>query len=119
MQSVSAYVAAVSSNLRTWHCRMAHINLRAIRNMIHKDMVEGLSINGIHEYNNVYEGCVLGKLHWLPFPKASMTTYKLMDLIAMDLTGPMSVLTWGRAQLVCTCCCGNFHATTGWTSFKF
>ncbi len=98
IQSVSAYVAAVSPSLRTWHRRMAHLNLEAIRNMIRKDMVDGLSINGLHEYDHVCEGCVLGKSHRLPFPKASLTTYELMDLIAVDLTGPMSVPTWGGAR---------------------
>ncbi len=66
--------------------------------MIRKDMVDGLSINGLHEYDHVCEGCVLGKSHRLPFPKASLTTYELMDLIAVDLTGPMSVPTWGGAR---------------------
>jgi hypothetical protein len=33
-------------------------------------------------------------LHHLPFPKASLTNYTPMELVVVDLTGPMSVETW-------------------------
>ncbi len=72
IQSVSAYVAAVSPSLRTWHRRMAHLNLEAIRNMIRKDMVDGLSINGLHEYDHVCEGCVLGEIASATIPKGQL-----------------------------------------------
>jgi len=36
----------------------------------------------------------LGKLHPLPFPKQSNTVYEKMDLVIIDLTGPISVPTW-------------------------
>ncbi len=40
----------------------------------------------------------LGEIAPATIPKASLTTYELMDLIAVDLTGPMSVPTWGGAR---------------------
>jgi hypothetical protein len=57
-------------------------------------MVEGLTIVSPQTFDHVCEGCVLGKSHRLPFPKVSTTTYDLMELLVVDLTGPMSVETW-------------------------
>ena len=97
MQTESAYVAT-SGSLRLWHRRLGHISLDTIRRMHRKNMVEGLSINSLHQYDHLCEGCALGKSHRLQFPKISTTKYELMDLIVLDLTGPMSVPTWGGAS---------------------
>jgi hypothetical protein len=41
---------------------------------------------------------MLGKSHRLPFPNASHTHYEKMELLVVDLSGPMSVTTWtGKA----------------------
>jgi hypothetical protein len=41
---------------------------------------------------------VLRKSHCLPFPNASHTHYEKMELVVVDLSGPMSVTTWtGKA----------------------
>jgi hypothetical protein len=62
-------------------------------------MVNGLTISSRnHDY--VCEGCVLGKSHCLPFPEASQTTYKHMELIVIDLAGPMSIETWSGMSYV-------------------
>jgi hypothetical protein len=57
-------------------------------------MVKGLTISSPKSYDHVCEGCVLGKSHRLPFPKVSHTQYEKMELIVVDLSGPMSVKTW-------------------------
>src|ERR1700727_1079206 len=57
-------------------------------------MVGGLTISSPQTFDHVCEGCVLGKSHWLPFPKASTMPYEKMELVVVDLTGPMSVETW-------------------------
>jgi hypothetical protein len=57
-------------------------------------MVNGLTISSLKEYDHAREGCVLGKSHCLPFPKASLTNYTPMELVVVDLTGPMSVEMW-------------------------
>jgi hypothetical protein len=70
---------------------MGHLHLEAICKMARKNMVNWLTILSLKEYNHVCEGCVLGKSHHLPFPKASLTNYTPMELVVVDLTGPMSV----------------------------
>jgi hypothetical protein len=93
MQNNSAY-AVSSGSLRLWHQQMGHLHLDAIWEMMQKNMVNGLTVFLPKDYDHVCEGCVLGKSHWLPLPKASTTTYELMDLIVVNLTGPMSIETW-------------------------
>jgi hypothetical protein len=73
---------------------MGHLHLEAIHKMAQKNMVNRLTILSLKEYEHVCEGCVLGKSHRLPFPKASLTNYTPMELVVVDLTGPMSVEMW-------------------------
>lgn len=62
--------------------------------MTQKDMVQGLSVSELHAFDRVCKACSLSKSHQLPFPKDSATKHEKMDLIVIDLTGPMSVETW-------------------------
>ena len=66
--------------------------------MARKKLVSGLDIMSPKDYDHVCKGCILGKSHRLLFPKVSNTIYSKMELVVMDITGPMSVETWtGRA----------------------
>ena len=89
-----AYVTSSSGSLHLWHWCMGHLHLDAIQQLARKDMVDGLTISSPQTFDHVCEGCVLGKSHRLPFPKASTTPYEEMELVVVDLTGPMSVETW-------------------------
>ena len=73
---------------------MDHLNLDAIWKLTSKDMVCGLSVLTLHEFDTLCEGCAFGKSQQLPFPKVSATEYPKMGLVIVDLTGPMSVETW-------------------------
>jgi hypothetical protein len=92
-----AYVVSGAS-LRLWHRQMGHLHLDAIHKLEQKSMVNGLTITSPKSYDHVCEGCVLGKSHRLPFPNASHTHYEKMELLVVDLSGPMLVTTWtGKA----------------------
>src|SRR6202021_973023 len=90
----SAYVTGSSGSLRLWHRRLGHLNLDAVRKLARDNLVDGLTITALQDFDRVCEGCALGKSHRLPFPKASTRVYELMELVVVDLTGPMSVPTW-------------------------
>ena len=90
MQTESAYVA-ISGSLCLWHHHLGPISLDTVRRMHQNSMVEGMSINSLHQYDHLCEGCALSKSHQLQFPKVSTTKYEMMDLIVLNLTGPMSV----------------------------
>src|ERR1700730_11267259 len=64
----SAY-AASSGSLHLWHRRMGHLHHDAVRRLACNGMVHGLTLSGPGNYDHVCEGCTLGKLHHLPFPK--------------------------------------------------
>jgi len=57
-------------------------------------MVKGLDITAPQDFDHLCSGCANEKSHRLPFPEASQSKYSKMELIVMDLTGPMSVPTW-------------------------
>jgi hypothetical protein len=90
--------AVSSGSLHLWHRWMGHLHLDAICKLDQKSMVNGLTITSPKSYNHICEGCVSGKSHCLMFPNASHTHYEKMELIVVDLSGPMSVATWtGKA----------------------
>jgi len=57
-------------------------------------MVKGLDITAPRDFDHLYSGCANGKSHHLPFSEASQSKYSKMELVVMDLTGPMLVPTW-------------------------
>jgi hypothetical protein len=90
----AAQSSGSSGNLHLWHRRLGHIGVDSIREMVRRDMVKGLMVTSLTEFDRVCEGCMLGKSHRLPFLKASEMTYEKGEVIVMDLSGPMSVETW-------------------------
>jgi hypothetical protein len=78
---------------------MGHLHIDAIRKLARKEMVNGLTILS-KNHNHVCEGCVLGKSHHLPVPEASQTMYKHMELVIIDLAGPMFIETWSGMSYV-------------------
>jgi hypothetical protein len=94
-----AYVVS-SGSLHLWHRWMGHLHLDAIHKLDQKSMVNRHTITSCKFYDHVCEGCVLGKSHRLPFPNASHTHYEKVELVIVDLSGPMSVATWtGKAYV--------------------
>ncbi|KAG6838355.1 hypothetical protein C0991_012361, partial [Blastosporella zonata] len=47
--------------LDTWHRRLGHAGVTAIRNMAKKDLVDGLVIKGDLDVEGLCEDCVYGK----------------------------------------------------------
>ena len=73
---------------------MGHLSPRVIDLMLCKRTVNGLEIHTQKKFDHLYNGCANGKSHQSPMPGTSMSRYSKMELLVMDLTGPMSVPTW-------------------------
>jgi len=58
-----------------------------------KGFINGLDRTAPNDYDHVCTGCAHGKSHWKPIPGTSNTKYGKMELVVMDLTGPISVPT--------------------------
>jgi hypothetical protein len=78
-----------------------------------KDMVDSFTISSIQDYDHVCKGCALGKSHWLPFLKFSTTKYEKMDLIIVNLTGPMSIKTWSGMSYILVIIEVSYHFPAG------
>lgn len=55
-----------------WHARYGHLNFRALQELGAKKMVEGMPV--INRVGQICDGCVIGKQHRSPFPRASSFT---------------------------------------------
>ena len=94
LESGIAYLASNPLSMRLWHHRLGHLSPRTISSMLHQWMVKGLNITAPWDFDHLCSGCANGKSHRLSFPKASQNKYSKMELVVMDLTGPMLVPTW-------------------------
>ena len=57
-------------------------------------MVKGLNIMAPQDFDHLYSSCVNGKSYSFLFPKISQSKYSKIELVVIDLTGPMSVPIW-------------------------
>ena len=73
---------------------MEHIGPRTIDLMQWKDFVNRLDLTVPDDYDHVCTGCAHGKSHQKPMLGTSNTKYSKMELVVVDLTGPISVPTW-------------------------
>ena len=90
-------IACVAS-LRTWHERLAHIDQQNILHMARNGVAKGLDIS---KAGNRFtcSGCIYGKGHQKPIPKASLTkTTAVLQLVHSDVLGPVSPISMGGSS---------------------
>lgn len=89
---------SITNSLTVWHQRLAHINCKALRSMINKNLVTGIKVENKND-TFFCESCVLGKQHKLSFIKPTQTKRtKVGDLIHADLCGPMPTDSVGGSK---------------------
>jgi hypothetical protein len=77
-----------------WHARFGHLNFRALRDLSSRGMVTGLPI--VNKVEQICDGCVFGKQHRIPFPKASgARASQGLQLVHADLCGHITPKTPG------------------------
>ena len=81
-------------SMRFWHCQMEHIGPRMIDLMKRKGFINGLDLIASNNYDHICTGYTHGKSHRKPMPRISKTKYSKIELVVMDLIGPISVPTW-------------------------
>ena len=82
-----------SKDYDVWHKRLGHAPAQQL--LVHKKLLNGFSLerNLIWEPQKLCEGCVMGKMKKLPFPRTGRIAKAPLDLIHSDVMGPMSVAT--------------------------
>ncbi|KAG7594688.1 Zinc finger CCHC-type [Arabidopsis thaliana x Arabidopsis arenosa] len=80
------------SEANRWHARLGHVNLETIKNMMQKELVQGLP--HISFEKEICESCLLGKQARQVFPKATLfRAAKILELVHDDLCGPITPRT--------------------------
>ena len=99
------FVGEVQTNTspkELWHQRYAHLSSTYLNMLQSRSMVDGLSFTHDNE-SSICEGCIYGKQHRWPFPKASKRiTTSPLELIHSDVCGPISIPTIGGSRYFVT-----------------
>ena len=100
-----ANVAAVSPAAKLWHRRLGHLGYNNVSKLVSKDMVTGIDVppaDLTSAIGEVCDPCVQGKQHRQPFPTSPSVSAELLDLVHMDVMGPIHVTSLGRMRYICT-----------------
>lgn len=79
-------------NLETWHHRLAHQNIKYIKDFLKKMNVEYINNEFICEY------CLSGKQHKLKFQHSESRATVPLELVHADVCGPMETPSLGGAR---------------------
>ncbi|KXN84317.1 hypothetical protein AN958_12759, partial [Leucoagaricus sp. SymC.cos] len=80
--------------IQLWHRCMGHLSPSTILSMEQMRLVQGLKIYLPKDYDYLCANCIHGKSHCLPLPSASSSHYEKIELVIMDLTGPINIPIW-------------------------
>jgi len=89
----TAYLAGGLLSMCLWHQHMGHLSPQAIDSMQRQNLVKGLKISTLREFNHICSGCTNGKSYHFSFPNFSSTHYIKMELVIMDITSLMLIPT--------------------------
>ncbi|KAG6493852.1 hypothetical protein ZIOFF_048855 [Zingiber officinale] len=79
-----------------WHLRYRHLNFKSLQLLEQKGMVTGLPT--IHSKDRVCEGCIYRKMHRFPFPKTAWRARSPLELVHVDICGPIRSASLGNKQ---------------------
>ncbi|GAQ89817.1 Transposon-encoded protein with ribonuclease H-like integrase domains [Klebsormidium nitens] len=77
-----------------WHRRLGHVGYENFQKMVQGDVVEGLEVEPSAFRaleTSVCEPCIMGKQSRLPFPGADSVSTEPLELVYMDVCGPIPV----------------------------
>ncbi|XP_073526567.1 uncharacterized protein [Phyllobates terribilis] len=84
-------LATIEDQMELWHQRLGHVNFYLLRKLRAKELVRGLPLIKIDNLTHCVN-CVKGKQVRTSFKdKKNVTTKKPLELLQMDLCGPMRI----------------------------
>ena len=81
-----------NNNLTLWHQRLGHLNYRSVMSMAKNGLVTGIELNGDLK-GEFCVSCVKAKATREPFPNRKVRAAGCLDLIHIDVCGPLPVKT--------------------------
>ena len=100
-----ALVVAPTPDPELWHRRFGHLGYENLAKLVANEMVTGVKVSAEAfraRSETVCEPCVLGKSARKPFPTSHTRTTERMELIHMDVCGPLPVYSIGGARYFAT-----------------
>ena len=99
--ALAATIAAKQSP-ELWHRRFGHLGYDNLFKLKNKHMV-GISVPAEtfkeqQQQKPFCEGCTLAKQHRLPFPDSNRSSSGLLELVHMDVCGPLQVMSTGETR---------------------
>ncbi|XP_057444286.1 uncharacterized protein LOC130736472 [Lotus japonicus] len=89
--------------VRIWHQKLGHLNLKSMKRIVAEEAVKGIPKLKIQE-GKVCGECQIGKQVKMSHQKLQhLTTSKVLELLHMDLMGPMQVESLGGKRYVFVC----------------
>ena len=90
-----------------WHRRYGHLGYDNLVKLKEQNMVEGIAVSASEfkqqkQENPFCETCTLAKQHRLPFPESDSQSSIQLELVHMDVCGPIQVTSAGGARYLAT-----------------
>jgi transposase InsO family protein len=89
------------ATLARWHQRLGHVSQARIKELSRSEEVEGLRIEGSHEERSC-KTCMEGKFVRFPFHPTGTRSRLPLELVHVDLVGPMQTLGRGGVKYFMT-----------------
>jgi len=86
-----------------WHRRLGHLGLKNMKRLVHEGMVTGLDVTTaqLRQFEgHTCEPCILGKSCREPFPTSETVTERPLQLVHLDVCGPLPASTMGHQYFV-------------------
>ena len=98
--SRSICLSTISADTRLWHKRLGHAILHLLSKLHKMELVRGLPRVDVDDMSSC-DACSRGKMTRSSFPsKKEVSTTRPLDLIHMDLCGPMRVQSYGGNKYI-------------------
>ena len=102
-----AFKTAIKETPELWHRCFGHLGYDNLLKLKKKNMVEGISVPAEdfkqqQEQKPLCEICLCSKQHRLPFPDSDSRSADLLELVHMDVCGPMPVTSTTTARYLAT-----------------
>nr|XP_016459601.1 PREDICTED: uncharacterized protein LOC107783142 [Nicotiana tabacum] len=93
-------LSAIDDDAELWHRRLGHVSFTLLNKLVRKNLVRGLPKSSFKDHK-VCDACVKGKHVRSSFkPKWEVSTSRTLDLLHMDLCGPMRVASRGGKKYI-------------------
>jgi len=87
------FLSTLPVDTSLWHLRFNHHHYAGINKLIKDKLATGITILSNTTPDPICEPCLAGKMHANPFPPSESRTSKPLELVHMDIHGPLPVST--------------------------